>query len=182
MSSIDFSTTNFTDKDFPALKKRLNALVKTLYPDWSDEDVLNFGNMMLDAYAFVGDVINFYNDANYREAYIPTAQLLQSMIDLSDGMSVSLPLQERANVDLTFSIEGGYPIDIRVPKNTTFSTSGENSITFQTTSEIIIPASQKWPGALYCWHVCNFHCQKRTEPMIPLQILEFLLRKKKPGA
>jgi hypothetical protein len=47
---------DYTDKDFDALRGRLVALVKSVFPDWTDFDVASFGNLLVELYAFVGDV------------------------------------------------------------------------------------------------------------------------------
>jgi hypothetical protein len=53
---------DYTDKDFDALRARLIALVKSVFPDWSDFSVASFGNLLIEMYAFVGDVLTFYLD------------------------------------------------------------------------------------------------------------------------
>ena len=59
---------DYTDKDFDALRERLIALVASAFPDWSDFSVASFGNLLLEMYAFVGDVITYYLDAQARES------------------------------------------------------------------------------------------------------------------
>jgi hypothetical protein len=49
-----------TDKDFDALRLRLIALARSVFPDWSDIAVASFGNVLLELYAFVGDVVGYY--------------------------------------------------------------------------------------------------------------------------
>ena len=51
-----------TDKDFDALRQRLIALIGSAFPDWSDFSVASFGNVLLEMYAFVGDVLGYYLD------------------------------------------------------------------------------------------------------------------------
>jgi hypothetical protein len=62
-----------TDKDFDALRARLIALAHSAFPDWTDFDVANFGNLLLELYAFVGDVFTFYQDNQARESRFVTA-------------------------------------------------------------------------------------------------------------
>ena len=51
---------DYTDKDFDALRARLIALIKSVFPDWTDFDVASFGNLLVELYAYVGDVLTFY--------------------------------------------------------------------------------------------------------------------------
>ena len=64
---------DYTDKDFDALRVRLMALVQSVFPDWSDFSVASFGNVLLEMYAFVGDVVTFYLDNQARESRLVTA-------------------------------------------------------------------------------------------------------------
>ena len=66
--SLDYSS-----KDFDALRARLMSLVKSVFPDWTDFDVASFGNLLLELYAFVGDVLTFYQDNLARESRLVTA-------------------------------------------------------------------------------------------------------------
>src|SRR5699024_3662003 len=48
---------DYTDKDFDSLRARLIALIRSVFPDWSDFSGASFGNVLLEMYAFVGDII-----------------------------------------------------------------------------------------------------------------------------
>ena len=64
---------DYTDKDFDALRERLIALLQSVFPEWSDFSVASFGNILLEMYAFVGDVLTFYQDNLARESRLVTA-------------------------------------------------------------------------------------------------------------
>ena len=51
---------DYAEKDFDALRQRLIALIGSAFPDWSDFSVASFGNVLLEMYAFVGDVLGYY--------------------------------------------------------------------------------------------------------------------------
>ena len=63
---------DYTDKDFDALRERLIALVRSVFPDWSDFSVASFGNVLLEMFAFIGDVLGFYLEAQSRESRLAT--------------------------------------------------------------------------------------------------------------
>ncbi len=71
--SIVSSSPDYTSKDFDALRGRLVALAHSGFPDWTDFDVANFGNLLLELYAHVGDVVTFYQDNQARESRFVTA-------------------------------------------------------------------------------------------------------------
>ncbi len=45
-----------------ALRLRIITLIQSVFPDWSDFDTASFGNLLIEMYAFVGDVLTFYLD------------------------------------------------------------------------------------------------------------------------
>jgi uncharacterized phage protein gp47/JayE len=138
MSTFDFSSIEYTNKDFNAIRSRLISTVKTIFPDWEDESVAALGNMLLESYAFVGDIINFYNDSNRRESFTPTAKRLQSMLLIAEQLSLTLPLQEAATATLTASLDS-HPLPITIPIFSKFRTVGEGSRQFQNLTELTIP-------------------------------------------
>ena len=73
---------NLTDKDFDSLRLRLIALVKSVFPDWSDFSTASFGNVLLELYAFVGDVLTYYLDQQARESRLVTATQRKNVLAL----------------------------------------------------------------------------------------------------
>ena len=75
--------TDYTDKDFDSLRLRLQNLVRSVFPEWTDFNVASFGNLLVELYAFVGDVIGFYQDNQARESRIATATQRKNLIALT---------------------------------------------------------------------------------------------------
>ena len=74
---------DYTDKDFDALRARLIQLVKSVFPDWTDFEVASFGNVLIEMYAFVGDVLSFYQDNLARESRLVTATQRKNVMALA---------------------------------------------------------------------------------------------------
>ena len=53
---------DYTDRDFYSLRLRLQGLIRSVFPDWTDFNTATFGNILLELYAFVGDTLHFYQD------------------------------------------------------------------------------------------------------------------------
>jgi len=96
---------DYTDKDFDALRARLIALVRSAFPDWSDFSVASFGNLLIEMYAFVGDVITYYLDAQARESRLSTATQRKNVIALARmlGFRVQGARAARATVRLSLA-------------------------------------------------------------------------------
>jgi len=62
-------STDYSDKDFDALRARLRSLIQTAFPQWTSQRVANFGNVLIESFAFVGDVVTKYQDNQAAEAF-----------------------------------------------------------------------------------------------------------------
>ena len=65
--------TDYTDKDFDSLRLRPQSLVGSGFPDWTDFNVASFGTILLELFAFVGDVLTQYQDNQARESRLLTS-------------------------------------------------------------------------------------------------------------
>jgi hypothetical protein len=74
---------DYSDKDFDSLRARIFNLISGVFPDWTERDVSNFGNILVDLFSFVGDVLLFYQDNQANESRITTAQLRRSLLAMS---------------------------------------------------------------------------------------------------
>ena len=65
---------NYTSKDFDSIKLDLLGHARRYYPDnYKDFNNSSFGSMMLDAVAYVGDIMSFYLDYQVNESFLETA-------------------------------------------------------------------------------------------------------------
>ena len=103
MAAIPASV-DYTDRDFDSLRARLIALVKSVFPDWSDFDVASFGNVLLELFAedsdADGEADAFQADkgpkaAEAAPAPAPPAQLTEEGFDASDA-----PTEEKDDMAL----------------------------------------------------------------------------------
>lgn len=91
---------DYTDKDFDALRARLIALIKSVFPDWTDFDVASFGNLLVELYAYVGDVLTFYQDNLARESRLVTATQRKSVMALAKMLGYRLHGAQAATAEV----------------------------------------------------------------------------------
>jgi len=96
---------DLTNLDFDSIRNRLIALIKSVYPEWSDFDTASFGNLLLEMYAFVGDTISFYLNKQARESRLVTATQRKNVIALARMLGANLHGAQAAtaSVELTLS-------------------------------------------------------------------------------
>lgn len=102
-------TVDYTSRDYEAIKADLIKLVtqqlKDLYPQlqWDANDPSDFGVVLLEAFAYMGDVMSYYIDRAANETSIETAVQKSTIYNLAQiyGYRPSGPTP--ASVDLTFT-------------------------------------------------------------------------------
>lgn len=126
---------DYTTKDFEALKKRLESLLRSVFPAWTDFQVINFGNFLVEAFCFIGDVLSFGQDANAREGRIVTATQRRTLLQLVKLIDYTPARAEAATTDQQFVFEDLVD-DVNVPAGTIVKSEGENPVEFQTLSPV----------------------------------------------
>src|SRR5215510_11107762 len=130
-----------TDKDFDALRGRLIALVQSVFPDWTDFAVTSFGNILLELYAFVGDVITYYLDNQARESRLVTATQRKNVIALAAMLGYRLSGASAATAEVVFSLVQAAAAAVRIPAGTVVRTREvTDPIRFQLLADVVIPA------------------------------------------
>jgi hypothetical protein len=87
VSNIPISV-DYTSRDYYALREDLIELVKGRVnagsgKQWSGEDPSDFGVALLEAFAYIGDLTNYYIDRIANESYLPTATQRKSILNLA---------------------------------------------------------------------------------------------------
>ncbi len=78
------SNVNYLNKDFNSLKSTLIEYAKTYFPNtYRDFNETSPGMMLLEMNAYVGDVLSFYIDQQYRELLLPLAEERRNIITMA---------------------------------------------------------------------------------------------------
>lgn len=138
--------TDYSDRDFDSLRLRLQNLVAGVFPDWTEFQQANFGNILIEMYAFVGDVLGFYQDNQALESRILTATQRKNMIALAKLLAYTPSSATAATADVSFTLDE-VPIDDVVFTDGTLVRTPEvtDAVAFQLIGEITIPAGSNPP-------------------------------------
>ena len=61
----------YSSKEFDTIKEQLVNYAKTYYPDtFKDFNAASFGSLMLDSVAYIGDMLSFYIDQQFKEMFL----------------------------------------------------------------------------------------------------------------
>jgi hypothetical protein len=140
--------TDYTDKDFDSLRLRLQSLVRSVFPDWTDFNVANFGNILVELYAFVGDVLTFYQDNQARESRLLTATQRKNLIALTKLLGFQPSGARAATVDEVFTLAAPPTAPVTIKKGTHVRTASvTEAVAFQLLADVVIPAGATPPTA-----------------------------------
>src|SRR4051794_40368129 len=95
---------DYTNKDFGSLRQAMLDLAAWRLPEWTDRSPGDLGMVMVDLFAYVGDVVCYYQDRIASEAFLPTAAERRSVQHLLRliGYELAAPLPATTELDLTF--------------------------------------------------------------------------------
>jgi hypothetical protein len=109
---------DYTDKDFDALLDRLKKLTASVFPTWTDEQTANFGNILRELFAFVGDVLTTYQDNQAHESQIASARLRKNLLALVKLIGYAPAGASAATVDETFTLAAATSGTVTLPAGT----------------------------------------------------------------
>jgi len=139
---------DYTDRDFDAIKARTMQLIRSVYPSWTDFNVANFGNVLLDVYAFVGDNLAFYQDNQANESRIATVTQRKNLIALCKLIGFVPEGAKAATVDVVFTLRAPPIGNVTLNPGQIVSTADITApIEFQLLTPLVILAGSDPPTA-----------------------------------
>ena len=139
---------NYTSKDFSSLKADLIQYTKAYFPDtYKDFNETSPGMMLIELASYVGDVLSYYIDYNYKESLLTTATERKNVIRLAEFLGYKTTPITPSIVKLTVTQEvdavGGLPDYGSIPTTARTIDSGlqvssteDSSLIFETLGEI----------------------------------------------
>ena len=98
------SNVNYLNKDFNSLKSTLIEYAKTYFPNsYRDFNETSPGMMLIEMSAYVGDVLSYYIDKQYKEMMLPLAEERRNVINIANMLGYKVKPTAPAYVDLKFT-------------------------------------------------------------------------------
>ncbi len=94
---------DYTGRDYASLVDSLLDTAALTLPEWTDTSENDLGRLLLELFAYVGDVVLYYQDRIANEAFLETAIERRSVIDLLSliGYTLSTPAPASVELELT---------------------------------------------------------------------------------
>ena len=141
---------DYTSRDFQSLKNDLITIVQNRLAQgtekkvWDATDPSDFGVALVEAFAYVGDIANYYIDRVANEAYLPTAVQRDSVLKLARALNYTPSGFTRSTVEVTASNSSSTALTIPAFTQLTVTAPTVNSSTtkliFTVTESVEIPA------------------------------------------
>ena len=145
-SDRQFKTTNidYLNKDFDSFKSTLIEYAKTYFPNtYKDFNETSPGMMLIEMSAYVGDVLSFYIDQQYKEMMLPLAEERRNIINMANMLGYKVKPSIPAYVEITATqtvgttgdinnLKPNYSDAIVVDKGLQIPSAVDNSIKFET--------------------------------------------------
>lgn len=99
---------DYTGRDYYAIRQQLIERVQDRVPDWQGNDANDFGLAIIEAFSYMGDMMNYYIDRVANESYILTATQRESLLNISSTYGYKPANYVSASVTLDLTSSEGY--------------------------------------------------------------------------
>jgi hypothetical protein len=93
---------DYTSRDFFSILQDMVNLIPNTAPNWTNRDPADFGITLLELFAYMGDILNYYIDVAANEGFITTAVQRQSVLSLATLIGYTPTDSVASKVSLTF--------------------------------------------------------------------------------
>lgn len=100
-STIPISV-DYTGRDYYSIREQLIARIQERIPEWTASDPADFGVALVEAFAYMGDLISYYIDRTANEFSLTTATQRNSLLNIAQTYGYIPAGYRNAIVDVTF--------------------------------------------------------------------------------
>lgn len=90
------ATFDYTSRDYLSIRQDLINRAAQVIPEWDSTDASEFGNVFIDLWAYMGDILHFYIDRAASETFLDTATQRESVLAIANLMDY-VPASARAS-------------------------------------------------------------------------------------
>ena len=136
---------DYTSRDYLSIRQDLFDRASEFVPEWNARNPSDFGVLMVDLWAYVGDILHYYVDRAAAETYLNTATQKSSVLAIANLLDYRPLFQTASEGTVTLTAtDPNHAGVITIPKNTMFvapATSNLPAVYFATTASASMGAS-----------------------------------------
>jgi hypothetical protein len=130
---------DYMARDYESLLRSMYAIVPSKLPEWTDfANQADFGNVMLEMFAHIGDILSYYQDRVANESFLATALTRRSVIEHLRLIGYTLATAAPAAASLDVTVAGTVNAVVTVSAGDAFATKSQKnkpSVRFEYTRE-----------------------------------------------
>ncbi|MEV6871428.1 baseplate J/gp47 family protein [Amycolatopsis sp. NPDC051128] len=130
---------DYQARDYESLLRAMRELIPAKLPEWQDfANEADFGNVLLELFAHIGDILSYYQDRVANESFLGTARTRRSVIEHLRLIGYELGTAAPAAATLSLTVPGSVTSAVTIAKGDAFATRSQKnrpSIVFEYTRE-----------------------------------------------
>lgn len=134
---------DYTSKDWSGFVTSMINYANVIMPEWDTSSEGDFGVMLVELFAYMGDILSFYGDRLTQEAYLPTATQRLSILNIAQLLGYIPSNGSAATGTITF--QNTTSSNIIIPAGTqlssSFVTTVDQPVIYETNSNLTVPAN-----------------------------------------
>ncbi|MFL4491759.1 baseplate J/gp47 family protein [Streptomyces sp. VTCC 41912] len=135
---------DYTSRDFDGFRQAMLDHAARVYPEWSGRNTADFGVLLVNLFAYMGDILSYYGDAAARESFLETATQRSSVLAHAALLGYRPAAAAPAVGTVTFVTDTTQTTDVIIPTGTQVTTefieSLDAPLTFETDQAVTVPA------------------------------------------
>src|SRR5688500_9174459 len=117
---------DYMARDYESLLQSMRDLIPEKLPEWRDHaNEADFGNVLLELFAHMGDILSYYQDRVANESFLGTAQERRSVIQHLRLIGYTLSTAAPASATLTLSVPATVTDVTTVRRGDAFASTGQ---------------------------------------------------------
>lgn len=132
---------DYGSRDYSNIKADLLRRASVVAPEWTDRDPSDFGMLLVDLWAYMGDIVHYYIDRASKEAFIQTATQKESVLAFANLYGYTP--NYRTSAEATVYVANNGSASLTIPTNTKFvALHNDVYYYFYSSSSASVPAGQ----------------------------------------
>lgn len=125
---------DYLARDYNSFRQALIDLIPAKLPEWTDRSEADFGIVLIELFAYMGDILSYYQDRIANEAFLTTAQERRSVINHLRLIGYEMAPAAPAAARLSLIVANNVNQMVEIRKGDQFATASgkeRKSITFE---------------------------------------------------
>jgi hypothetical protein len=132
---------DYMARDYQSFRKALVDLIPSKLPEWTDRSEADFGIVLIELFAYMADILSYYQDRLANEAFLPTANERRSVINHLRLIGYEMAPAAPASAELSVIVGNNVNQIIEIRKGDQFATASSTdreSVTFEYTGDKVL--------------------------------------------